>query len=216
MSHELKNSSEQPITVKVHGEYYFRDSVTKGRKPFSHTLRVPNMEFFREESRRYEGTDDKGNPKIKINSYLNPRGIIKKKLLPLVLPPKFPDFVKVRSVTIDEIVSSAGVNLELPVTLQSRAQLVHLCKEKKIPISAENYINIDELRTDIIEYQDNPDVFLKTLQQRTEKRIEEKKFLELNDLVPKDDTESNKLQPSGGQPGVVESLDHNTGSMFDK
>jgi len=215
--------NESAISIQVHGEYYFRDSTSKGRKPFSCTLKVPNMEFFREESRRYEGTDDKGNPKIKINSYLNPRGVIKKRLLPLVLPPKYKDFAKVRSVTIDEIVSGDGTILDLPITLRSRNQLIQLCKEKKIPVAAENYIDIDELRTDITEYQDNPEVFLTTLQYRTEKRASEKKFLELNDLTPADSPSSEKLQPSKAMPKIeplpgsdnASNGGHNSTSMFE-
>jgi hypothetical protein len=176
--------TKKSIIISTHGEYYYKSAATKGKKPFTQIVKVPDMEFFRQTAVRYIGTDDDGKAQYKETSFLNVRGMIKKKLLPLLLPNKYSDFVRVRSVTIDEIVASDGEVLDLPVQLMSRTQLVQLCKNKKIPIDAVNYLNIDELRTDIIEYQENPDIFLQTLEKRTKKRLEEKKFLELNDLAP--------------------------------
>lgn len=171
------------IVIKTHGEFYYKTDNTKGRKPFTQDIKAPNLEFFKQTAVRYTGTDDDGKLKFKETEFINVRGIIKKRLLPLLLSPRFTDFVRVRSVTIDEIIAPDGSVLELPVTLQSRNQLIHLCQTKKIPVDATSYLDVDELRTDIMEYQTDPDVFLRNMQYKSKKRNEEKEFMELNGLM---------------------------------
>ena len=170
------------LIIKTHGEYYFKSENMKGRRPFTQTINAPSLEFFKQTAIRYTGTDDDGKLKFVETEFVNVRGIIKKRLLPMLLPSKHPDFIRVRSVTIDEI-ESDGEMLELPVTLQSRKQLIHLCKVKKIPVEAESYLDIDELRTDIIEYQTDPEVFLRNMERKNKKRKEEREFMRLNDLL---------------------------------
>jgi hypothetical protein len=178
----METKKVNSIIIATHGEYYYKSENIKGKKAFTQIVKVPNMEFFRQTSVRSMGTDDEGKIKYKETSFLNVRGILKKRLLPLMLPNKYSDFVRVRSVTIDEIVDSTGAVIDLPLALRSRGQLIELCKDKTIPIQAENYIDIDELRTDIKEYLESPADFLLTLEKRTKARKEEKSFLELNDL----------------------------------
>ena len=171
------------IKIFCHGEFYYKTENTKGRKPFVQEIKAPNLEFFKQTAVRYTGTDDEGKLKFKETEFVNVRGIIKKRLLPMLLAPRFSDFVRVRTVTIDEIESATGELLELPVTLQSRNQLIHLCQTKKIPVDATSYMDIDELRTDILEYQTDPEVFLRNMQHKSKKRLEEKEFMELNGLT---------------------------------
>ena len=172
------------ISIKTHGEYYFKTENLKGRKPFVQAINAPSLDFFKQTTVRYTGTDDDGKLKFKETEFINVRGVIKKKLLPLILAPKYPDFIRVRSVTIDEITDSKGEVIQLPITLQSRNQLIELCKQKKYPIEAASYIDIDELRSDIMEYQTDPDTFLRTLERKNKQRSEEKDFLSMNGLIP--------------------------------
>lgn len=171
------------IVIKTHGEYYYKQDSNKGRKPFEQTIKAPSLEFFKQTSVRYMGTDDDGKLKTRVDEFINVRGIIKKKLLPMMLKPKFPDFVRVRIVIIDEILDSKNQPLDLPIQLQSRNQLIALCKEKKIPVVAENYLDIDELRSDIIEYQTDPVMFQENFERKRKKREEERVFMELNGLL---------------------------------
>jgi hypothetical protein len=183
------------VVIKTHGEYYYKTENAKGRKPFEQVIKAPSLEFFKQTAVRYTGNDDEGNLKFKETQFINVRGIIKKRLLPMLLAPRFSDFVRVRSVTIDEIADSNGSLLDLPVTLQSRNQLIALCKARKIPVDAAGYLDIDELRTDIIEYQTDPDVFLRNMEKKSKKRAEEKEFMQMNDLIPP--AEIAKAAPGG-------------------
>lgn len=171
------------IVIKTHGEFYYKTENLKGRKPFEQVIKAQSLDFFKQVAVRYTGTDDEGKLKFVESEFINVRGIIKKKLLPLLLAPRFSDFVRVRSVTIDEIILDQGAKMDLPVTLQSRNQLIQLCKEKKYPIEAVSYMNIDELRTDVLEYQTDPDVFLRTLERKNKVRSQEREFLSLNGLL---------------------------------
>lgn len=172
------------ITIKTHGEYYFKTENLKGRKPFVQVINAPSLGFFKQTTVRYTGTDDDGKLKFQETEFVNVRGIIKKKLLPLLLAPKHSDFIRVRSVTIDEIIESDGKPIVLPITLQSRNQLIELCQVKKYPIEAASYLDIDELRADIMEYQVDPDAFLRTLERKNKQRLEERDFLSMNGLIP--------------------------------
>jgi hypothetical protein len=171
------------IVIKTHGKYYYKTENIKGEKSFSQEVKAPSLEFFNQTTSRYCGTDDDGKPKFRDTSFLNVRGMLKKRILPMLLPSKYSDFVRVKSVTVDEIITDDGAHLELPLNLQSRVQLVRYCRLKRIPIDAENYLNIDELRSDITEYETDPAMFAATTERREKIREEEKKFLQLNNLV---------------------------------
>jgi hypothetical protein len=193
------------IAISCHGEFYFKADNIKGRKPFSQVIKAPNMDFFKQTAIRYTGTDDEGKLKFKETEFINVRGIIKKRLLPMLLPKKYPDFVRVRSVTIDEIQTPDGQSLELPVTLQSRNQLIELCRAKKIPVEAASYLNIDELRTDVLEYQADPEVFLQNMERKSKKRAEEKEFMALNDMIPETPAAETPKKITKPQPkGIVD------------
>lgn len=183
------------IVIRTHGKYYYKNENIKGEKSFSQEVKAPSLEFFNQTTNRYCGTDDDGKPKFRETSFLNVRGTLKKRILPLLLPSKYPDFVRVRNVTVDDIISDDGAHLDLPLNLQSRVQLVQYCRAKRIPIEAENYLNIDELRSDIVEYETDPMMFAATTERREKIREEEKKFLQLNNLV-----EANKV-PDTSSPG---------------
>jgi hypothetical protein len=170
------------IEISVHGQYYYKTETLKGTKPFEMLVHAASIEMFRETSQKYTGTDDKGNSMFKTNSYLNIRGQLKKRLLPILLGKKFPDFARVRFVTIDEIKSKTGEKLDLPLNLRSKAQLCEMIRDEKIPIDPEEYLEIDDLRTDILQYVQEPAIFLQQKPKKDRRRQEERQFIEMNDL----------------------------------
>jgi len=170
------------IKIFVHGRYYYKTETAKGTKPYEMVVRAASLEMFRESSQKYLGTDDNGQPKFRTNSYLNIRGQLKKRLLPILLQRKFPDFARVRFVVIDEIVSETGEKLDLPINLRSRTQLTAMVNDENIPIDPAEYLEIDDLRTDILEYIQEPETFLKNKPSRDRRRQEERQFIEMNDL----------------------------------
>ena len=172
----------QGIKIFVHGRYYYKTEASKGTKPFEWVVRAASLEMFRESSQKYLGTDDKGKPKFRTNTYVNIRGQLKKRLLPILLSRKFTDFARVRFVVIDEIVSEIGEKLNLPIDLRSRKQLTAMIKDEKIPIVPEEYLEIDDLRFDILQYIQEPEAFLLQKPLKDKRRQEERSFIELNDL----------------------------------
>jgi hypothetical protein len=170
------------ITIKCHGVFYYKTEREKGTKPFSMDVRAPSLDFFNETTQKYMGTDDNGNKKFATRSFINVRGQLKRRLLPILLGKKFTDFARVRYVVIDEVLSEDDTNLDLPVTLRSKPQLAALVKQLRAPIDAQDYLDIDELRTDILEFQQDADTFMKDKSRRDKKRSEERSFMDMNDL----------------------------------
>jgi hypothetical protein len=171
------------ITIKTHGEYYYKQENLKGRKPFEFSVRAPNLEYFYKRESRYIGTENvngKEVAKFRESSYFNVRGMLKRKILPQLLKIKFSDFISVRSVTIDEIVDDAGKTLDLPVPLMNRNQLIQYCRDHKLPIEGATYMDIDELRSDIAEYEIDPTMFTSTQEKRNKRRSDEREFMRLN------------------------------------
>src|SRR5574343_1145597 len=101
------------ITIQVTGEFYSVVGNLKTMKQFTEVVKAPSLEFFKEESRRYIGTDDKGNLKYELRSFLNVRGKMKKELLPQLLKRKYTDFVRGRKCSIEKMEGDVG--LELPI-----------------------------------------------------------------------------------------------------
>ena len=179
---EKDQSSPSGIKIITHGRYYYKTDTAKGTKPYQINVRVASLEMFREQSQKYLGTDDQGQPKFRVNSYLNIRGQLKRRLLPILLGRKFTDFARVRYVTIDEIISESGEKLNLPIDLRSREQLTALITEEKMPIDPDEYLEIDDLRQDITQYIQAPEVFIQAKPQKDRRRQEEKSFLAMNDM----------------------------------
>jgi len=189
------------IKIAVHGKYYYKTETAKGTKDYSLTVRAASLEMFRESSQKYMGTDDAGRAKYRSTSYLNIRGQLKKRLLPILLGRKYVDFARVRYVIIDSVVSEAGGRLDLPIDLRSKAQLEAMIREEKIPIAVEEYLEIDDLRQDILQYIQEPEVFLKAQPAKARRRAEDKSFLELNDLNDEETlppVREKKEKPSAG------------------
>ena len=180
-------SRQTGIKIFVHGLYYYKTETARGAKPYTLEVRAASLEMFREESKKYMGMEEDPTThlqkeKFKINRYLNIRGQLKKRLLPILLSRKFPDFARVRYVTIDEIVSLDGKELDLPVNLRSRAQLSVMITKEGFPIDPAEYLEVDDLRADILQYIQEPDAFLYHKPLKDKRRQEERAFLEMNDL----------------------------------
>lgn len=171
------------IEISVHGRYYYKTETQKGTKPYDYVVRAASLEMFRESSQKYMGTDDNGAPKFRTNSYLNVRGQLKKRLLPILLGRKFPDFARVRYVVIDEVRSLTGEKLNLPIDMRSKTQLAEMIRDEKMPINVDEYIELDDLRADILSYIQEPEVFLKQQPIKSRRRQEEQQFLEMNGLA---------------------------------
>lgn len=174
-----------PITIKCHGEYYAREGQLKLTKSFEEVVRAPSLEFFRQSWEKYTGTDDNGKMMFRTSTSINVRGMLKKKLIPMILTNKYQgSFVRVRRVFIDEVISEDGSPLDLPVNLLSISQLAMKIKRENIPLDPASYINVDELRTDIMEYEEDPETFKRHYATKSKKRQEEREFHELNNLNP--------------------------------
>jgi hypothetical protein len=188
-----------PIQIKCHGEFYSRDGQLKLTIPFVEIVKAPSLKFFEQTNTRYTGTDDNGQLQFKDTTFLNVRGVLKKKLLPLILQNKHQGrFVRVRKVMIDEVTAaSADETKDLPINLMSISQLSHLIKQRNIPLDPNSYVTVDELRTDITEYQDDPDVFQRNYAHKSAKRRSEREFMELNNLLP---STPSLPQPEAPQP----------------
>jgi hypothetical protein len=170
------------IKIATHGRFYYKSETAKGTKPFVLVVRARSLEMFRESSQKYIGTDDNGRAQFRTNSYLNIRGQLKKRLLPILLSKTYPDFARVRFVTIDEITAEDGSTLDLPVNLRSRTQLVEMVRDEKMPIDPAEYLEIDDLRTDILEYIQHPEIFLENKPIKDRRRQEERDFITMNDM----------------------------------
>ena len=173
-----------PLTIKCHGEFYSKQGQLKLTVPFTETVKAPNLKFFEQTATKYTGTNDAGELQFKDSTFTNVRGVLKKKLLPLILAKKYAGtYVRVRGVTIDEITADGNDNIELPINLMSINQLAGMIKLKNVPIDAFSYVNVDELRTDVMEYLTDPDVFKRNYARKSKKRDEEKEFMSLNNLL---------------------------------
>lgn len=195
MSEHIKASEH--INIKCHGEFYARDGQLKLTLPFEEDVKAPNLKFFEQTSTKYTGTDDNGQLQFRDTTFLNVRGVLKKKLLPLILNKKHPGkFVRVRGVVIDEV---TGDNVkDLPINLMSIPQLTQLMKQRNLPLDPNSYVSVDELRTDIQEYMEDPDSFQKNYARKAKKRSEEREFVELNDLMPSTPTAPKVEAPKKG------------------
>lgn len=198
MAKEKARPGGDGILIKCTGMYYYKTESAKGTKPYELDVRAPSLEFFREHATKYTGIDEKtGKAKYSDRSFINIRGQLKKRLLPLLLSKEFTDFARVKYVVINEVISETGENLDLPITLRSRNQLAVLVKEARMPIDADDYINIDELRTDILEYQQDPEAFNRDKARRDKRRSEERSFIAMNQL-------GETLPPIVRHPGIAD------------
>jgi hypothetical protein len=179
---ESKATDIRGVKIFTHGQYYYKTETAKGIKKFEMVVRAKSLEMFREESVKYTGTDDNGKPVFRKNSYLNIRGQLKKRLLPILLRRDHPDFARVRFVTINEIVSETNSKLDLPVNLRSRAQLVQMIRDEQMPIDSNEYLELDDLRSDILGYLEAPEEFLRMKPLKDRRRQEERDFMAMNDM----------------------------------
>lgn len=182
-SEPVNLSAQSNIVIRCHGMFYFKRDSQKGIRQFELEVRAPSLELFRETSMKLLGTNDDGQATYRQNSYVNVRGELKKRYLPVLLQKQAPDFARVRYVVIDEITREDGKEITgLQLTLQSKKQLAGYIRERQIPVSVDDYIDIDQLRTDILEYEHDPQVFLASKSRKDKRRAEERAFLEMNDL----------------------------------
>ena len=175
------------ILVRVHGQYYWKTNDQKGIKNFVKEVRFPSMEIFRETTRKYIGTKVNeetklAEPQYLVNSIINIRGMLKRRYMPILLAREYSDFARIRFVSIDSVESLDGQKLDLPINIRSREQLASFLREKNIPIRADEYVDIDELRSDIYDYLSSPDTFLAQKSRKDRIRNDEREFMEMNSI----------------------------------
>lgn len=186
MSKATPSTKSTGISIKCHGEFYAREGQTKLTVQFDEIVKAPSLNFFQQTSTKLTGTDDNGKLTFRDTTFLNVRGVLKKRLLPMILNNKHQGrFVRVRSVVIDEIISDDPKETEaLPINLMSFIQLDALIKQRHMPLDSNSYVNVDELRTDVMEWLEDPDTFQRNYDRKSKKREEEKSFMEMNNLMP--------------------------------
>lgn len=175
--------AKQGIEIRTHGEHYYRTEKEKGIKKFEKTVYVRSLDIFNETARKYTGTDGNGLPTFRESSFMNIRGVLKKRLLPMILRRDIVEFARVRFVVIDEVIQHSGSIIDLPVTLRSKKQLAELIASEKLPINPDEYVDIDELRTDVLDCQTDPKTFAADLPRRQKRRDEERAFMEMNNFA---------------------------------
>ena len=196
------------LSIKCHGQFYARERQLKMMKEFDEIVRAPSLKFFEQTNTRYTGTDDNGQLQFRETSFINVRGVLKKKLLPMILAKKFPGvFVRVRGVVIDEVTSEGNEAIDLPVQLMSFKQLGALIAQRKFPLDVNSYLDIDELRTDYLEYEQDPEAFKRNFERKAKKRSEEREFMELNGLTPNTAPSPVSAPKTGKKKGVAELSD---------
>ena len=189
------------ILIRTHGKYYFRADSLKGEKDFTHDVNVGSLDIFREQAFKRTGTDDNGNPTYRTTEFLNVRGILKKRLMPILLQRKHPDFARIKYVVIDEIIIPPGQAVELPVQLMSRPMLAQRIREISAPINVSEYVDIDELRSDVLAFLEDPKTFIQDKPRRDARRAAEADFMSMNDisetLPPMDTPRPEPARPTG-------------------
>jgi hypothetical protein len=51
-----------------------------------------------------------------------------------------------------------------------------------MPLSVDDYVDIDDLRSDMLEYVQDPEAFLRNKTKRDKRRNEEREFMRMNNL----------------------------------
>jgi len=202
------------ILVRTHGQYYWKTNDQKGIKNFVKEVRFPSMEIFRETTRKYIGTkvNDEtklAEPQYAVSSIINIRGMLKRRYMPILLAREYSYFARIRFVSIDSVESLDGQKLDLPINIRSREQLADFLREKSIPIRADEYVDIDELRSDIYDYLSSPDTFLAQKSRKDRIRNDEREFMEMNSIsetLPPRKDRIEKPRVAGAAGSVVDEL----------
>lgn len=177
---------------KCRGQYLTqKDEDGKKRNlGYSANVAVPaaNVGIFEESTSRYQGSDEEGNPQYKTTSFMNYRGILKKKLLPLKLAKQYPDFLAIKTLEVEEVVGVGGADvndLELPITMLSLAQIKSYCQFhaiSKADIDPQSYLSLADLRTDLYDYMYSKEAFRARKEKSQSRRANESAFRLANDI----------------------------------
>ena len=169
------------------------DPDTKSRSviTFVESVLVPAdaLSIFDETATRYEGTNENGEQRVKTTSFKNYLGKLKKKMLPMKLGARDVTFAAIREFHVEEVVGHGGadvVDLGLPLKLMSMAQLKQYCQFhsiSKADIDPSAYIDVEELREDLWNYNEDKEAFRARASAVRGTRAAERAFLELNTVV---------------------------------
>lgn len=176
------------------GRFITKPDMDTGKRSvvtFVESVLVPAnaLSVFDETATRYEGTNEDGTQKIKNTSFRNYLGKLKKKMLPMKLSARDGTFAAVREFHVEEVIGHGGadvVDLGLPLKLMSIAQLKQYCQFHSISkgdIDPSSYIDVEELREDLWNYNEDKVAFLARAGKMRENRSAERAFLELNSVI---------------------------------
>lgn len=176
------------------GRFITKPDMDTGKRSvvtFVESVLVPAnaLSVFDETATRYEGTNEDGTQKVSTKSFRNYLGKLKKKMLPMKLSARDGTFAAIREFHVEEVVGHGGadvVDLGLPLKLMSIAQLKQYCQFHSISrgdIDPSSYIDVEELREDLWNYNEDKVAFLARAGKVKETRAAERAFLELNGVI---------------------------------
>lgn len=184
----------QGFEFRCKGRFITKPDMESGKRSvvtFVESVLVPSnaLSIFDETAVRHEGTNEDGTAKTKTTSYRNYLGKLKKKMLPMKLSARDGNFAAVREFHVVEVVGHGGadvVDLGLPLKLMSLAQLKQYCQFHSISkgdIDPSSYIEVEELREDLWNYQEDKIAFLARSSATKKTREAERAFLDLNSVI---------------------------------
>jgi hypothetical protein len=185
-------------------------------KDFKVDIKIPagDIDIFIEKHRNVgKQIDDPKNHLKIVNEvkevvFRNYGGVLRKKLVPLKLAAiaeakgGYEDFSRIRNMRVDEVIGINGAkvsDLDLPLNMLSMPQIFDFCSKNGIlsdVIDVHSYLDIDDLRSDLYEYMDDPEVFRRKVDEGKtkggrgskhrsiflEERERERRFREINDI----------------------------------
>ena len=199
---------------KCKGRFITKPDMDTGKRSvvtFAESVLVPAnaLSIFDEVATRHEGTNEDGTAKTKTTEFRNYLGKLKKKMLPMKLSARDGNFAAVREFHVEEVIGHGGadvVDLGLPLKLMSLAQLKQYCQFHSISkgdIDPSSYLEVEELREDLWNYQEDKVAYLARASSTKKTREAERAFLDLNSVIADANGvgESTSAPASGGRSG---------------
>lgn len=106
--------------------------------------------------------------------------VIKSKLLPIVLPKKYADYLGFQTHAITGYEAIGGAPESNHLSLMKRPQLEQFVAQNSVPLSPAEYADTEVLRAAVIDWTLNPKDFEKREAARQADRAETKKLLDMN------------------------------------
>lgn len=160
--------------VTVEGQYYGSNEFGKAKKPYTIEVRLT----------------EKQAEKM--------RSFMRRVALPSLLPRKYPDYKRFRTIEIAKVVDlQAGKGAPKSLELMGLADLKNYIGENALPINTDLYYQLESLRQAIKSYKLEPEAFMKEQAQLLEQHKEEiemrKDFDAINPKTPVSEAEQQEV-----------------------